>query len=154
MYTYEQRKAAVDAYYQCGEGLWQHEVHHQKYVGGDPKCRGEYGLFCKSGVSDMPKGTRNLNATEDRILRGIDEIDCLKKRYRQAQEYMAWFAPTWKALSEDERYCLKTVYWSDNDEKQIDLIMDICDYFGIERTTAYNNKNKAVDHLSLLLYGK
>ena len=110
--------------------------------------------FASPVISDMPKGTRNLNATEDRILRGIDEIDCLKERYRQAQEYMAWFVPTWKALSEDERYCLKTVYWSDNDEKQIDLIMDICDYFGIERTTAYNNKNKAVDHLSLLLYGK
>lgn len=104
--------------------------------------------------SDMPKGSRNLNATEDRILKGIDEIDCLRERYRQAQEYMAWFVPAWKALSEDERYCLKTVYWCDRDEKQIDLIMDICDYFGIERSSAYNKKNKAVDHLSLLLYGK
>ena len=40
----------------------------------------------------------------DRIIKGIEEIDILKERYRQAMEYMAWFLPAWEELSEDERH--------------------------------------------------
>ena len=35
----------------------------------------------------------NPNAAEDRIIDGIEEIDILKERYRQAVEYMEWFKP-------------------------------------------------------------
>ena len=30
----------------------------------------------------------------------------------------------------------------------------ICDYFSIERSSAYNKKNRALSHLVILLFGK
>ena len=55
--------------------------------------------------------------------------------------------------NEDERYVLQTFYWNE-DERQTDAVYDICDHFNIERSSAYNKKNRAVQHLALLLYGK
>ena len=117
-------------------------------------------------LSDVPKGPHNPQANENRIIAAIDEIDVLKERYRQAVQYMDWFKPAWMALSEDERYVLQTFYWNEDeryvlqtfywneDERQTDAIYDICDHFSIERSSAYNKKNRAVQHLALLLYGK
>lgn len=97
--------------------------------------------------------TRNLQATEDRIVKGIEEIDVLKERYRQAVEYMAWFLPAWNELTEDERYVLETFYGEDN-QYGASAIYAICDRFGIERSSAYNRKNRALSHLAVLLFGK
>ena len=104
-------------------------------------------------MTDMPKGPHNPQANESRIIAAIDEIDVLKERYRQAVEYMDWFKPAWLALSEEERFVLQTLYWN-ADERQTDAVYDICDHFNIERSSAYNRKNRAVQHLALLLYGK
>lgn len=109
-----------------------------------------------SGVSSpqfdgMPH-SHNLQAAEDRIIKGIEEIDVLKERYRQAMEYMAWFRPAWEELTEDERYVLEVFY--SEDERQTDSIYDICDRFHIERTSAYKKKNRALQKLVTLLYGK
>ena len=96
--------------------------------------------------------SHNPLAGEDRIIKGIEEIDVLKERYRQAAEYMEWFVPAWKELTEDERYVLETFY-SDADS-QTNAVYDICDHFGIERSSAYNRKNRALGKLVTLLYGK
>ena len=104
-------------------------------------------------LSHMPTGCRNPQANEDRIIAGIDEVDVLKERYRQPVEYMDWFQPAWMALSEDERYVLQTFYWNE-DERQTDAVYAVCDHFNIERSSAYNKKNRAIQHLALLLYGK
>lgn len=109
-----------------------------------------------SGVSSpqfdgMPH-SHNPQAAEERIIKGIEEIDVLKERYRQAMEYMAWFLPAWEELSEDERYVLATFY--SDEERQTDSIYDICDRFQIERSSAYNRKNRALGKLVTLLYGK
>ena len=104
-------------------------------------------------LSDMPQGPHNPQANENRIIAAIDEIDVLKERYRQAVEYMDWFQPAWMALPGDERYVLETFYLN-QDEHQTDAVYDICDHFSIERSSAYNRKNRTVQHLALLLYGK
>ena len=93
----------------------------------------------------------NPHATEERLLNCMEEIDTLKERYRQAVEYMNWFKPAWNQLSEDEQYLLE-VFYMDADEcgNGIGLIED---RFGIEKTSAYNRKNRALDHLKVLLYG-
>lgn len=96
--------------------------------------------------------SHNPQAGEDRIIKGIEEIDVLKERYRQAMEYMAWFVPAWNELTEDERYVLE-VFYSDADS-QTNAVYDICDHFGIERSSAYNRKNRALGKLVTLLYGK
>ena len=44
--------------------------------------------------SPQPDGmphTHNPHAAEDRMVKGIEEIDVLKERYREAVEFMAWF---------------------------------------------------------------
>ena len=103
-------------------------------------------------LNGMP-ATHDPKAGEKRLIACINEIDVLKERYRQALEYMDWFQPAWDALTEDEQYVLKEFYL-DDEQKQIDAVYNICDRFNIERSSAYNKKNRALQHLALLLYGK
>lgn len=100
-------------------------------------------------MTGMPKA-RNLQAGEDRIIKALEEIDVLKERYRGAIEYMDWFKPAWEQLSEEERYILGTFY---ADEMQ-GAVYTICDKFNIERSSAYNKKNRALEKLTIQLYGK
>ena len=104
-------------------------------------------------LSDLPKGPHKPQSNEPQMSAAVDEVDVLKERYRQAVEYMDWFKPAWLALSADERYILQAFYWN-AEERQTNAVYDICDHFGIERSSAYNKKNRAVQHLALLLYGK
>lgn len=89
----------------------------------------------------------NPKAGEDKLIKLIDEIDTLKERYRQAVEFMDWFEPAWKQLSEDEQYILEASYLDDV------LVEDICEHFHIVRKTFYPKKLRALDHLTKLLYG-
>lgn len=105
-----------------------------------------------TALEGMPH-THNPHAVEDRIINGISEIDVLKERYRQAAEYMAWFMPAWEELSDDERYVLETIYGNENDYGA-NAVYAVCDRFSIERSSAYNKKNRALNHLVTLLFGK
>lgn len=110
-----------------------------------------------SGISSpqfdgMPH-SHNPHAAEERIVKGIEEVDVLKERYRQALEYMAWFLPAWEELSEDERYVLETFYGEAN-EYGGGVIYAIAEHFHIEQSSAYNKKNRALQHLTVLLFGK
>ena len=103
-------------------------------------------------LDDMPKA-HNPNAGEDRAIRAIEEIDLLRERYRQACEYMAWFQPAWDALSEDDRVVLATFFCSES--KYGSGAADaVSDHFSIERSSAYRKKNRALENLTTLLYGK
>lgn len=110
-----------------------------------------------SGISSpqfdgMPH-SHNPHAAEERIVKGIEEVDVLKERYRQALEYMAWFLPAWEELSEDERYVLENFYGEAN-EYGGGVIYTIAEHFHIEQSSAYNKKNRALQHLTVLLFGK
>ena len=144
----DKRSAAVDALKDYGS---------MKFIIGhtDDEIKRAYEKM--EGISSpqldgMPR-SHNPQASEDRIVKGIEEIDVLKERYRQALEYMAWFLPAWEELTEDERYVLQTFYGEDN-QYGASAIYDICDRFGIERSSAYNRKNRALSHLVTLLFGK
>lgn len=100
-------------------------------------------------LSGMPKA-HNPQAGEDKIIKALDEIDVLKERYRQAIEYMEWFEPAWDSLSEEERYVLEAFYADDVCKGSVH---DICSRYNIERSSAYNKKNRALDKLTLHLYG-
>ena len=100
----------------------------------------------------MPR-TPNPGATEDRIVNGISEIDILRERYRQAVEYMAWFQPAWDQLTEDEKYCLEVFYVDDNAYGS-SAAYYIARHFMIEQSSAYKRKNRALDRLTVLLFGK
>ena len=105
-----------------------------------------------SKLDGMPK-SHNPTAAENRVVNAIEEINVLKERYRQAVEYMGWFEPAWEELSCDERFLLEEFYQNDYSD-QSNAVLNICDRFGIERSSAYNRKNRALEHLTILLYGK
>ena len=143
----DKRSAAVDALKDYGSMKFIIEHTDDEIKSAYEKISG-----VRSPQFDGMPHSHNPQAGEDRIIKGIEEIDVLKERYRQAAEYMAWFVPAWNELSEDERYVLETFY-SDADS-QTNVIYDICDHFGIERSSAYNRKNRALGKLVTLLYGK
>ena len=99
-------------------------------------------------MDGMPH-SHNPQAAEERIIDSIERIDILKERYRQAVEYMNWFKPAWESLSEDDQYVLESFYLAGDSD--VDMISD---HFGIERTSAYKKKNRAVERLVVKLYGK
>ena len=143
----DKRSAAVDALKDYGS---------MKFIIGhtDDEIKRAYEKM--EGISSpqldgMPR-SHNPQASEERIVKGIEEIDVLKQRYRQAVEYMAWFVPAWKELTEDERYVLEQFYWQEEDA--FDAISAISNRFHIERSSAYKRKNRAVSKLTLLLFGK
>ncbi len=100
----------------------------------------------------LPKA-RNPRAAEERIVNGVNEIDVLKERYRQAAEYMEWFKPAWEQLSEEEQYVLEAFYSKDNAYGS-GTIYAIAEHFHIDRNAAYKKKNRALDRLTVLLFGK
>ena len=60
-------------------------------------------------MDGMPHA-HNPGAMEDRLINGIETIDILKERYRQAAEFMDWFKPAWEQLSEDDQYVLECFF--------------------------------------------
>ena len=113
--------------------------------------------FILSSTGDEIKRTyekmTGIGAAEDRIIKNIDEIDIIKERYRQAVEYMDWFKPAWEELTDEERYCLETFY-GDNNAYGSSAAYYIAEYLNIEQPTAYKRKNRALDRLTVLLFGK
>ena len=117
--------------------------------------KAKYGQMAGVGspnVDGMPHA-HDPKAGEVRIVNGIEEIDVLKERYRQALEYMDWYLPAWRSLSSDEQYVLSTFYRQDSYDYNDDRIFEICRRYNIERTSAYNKKNKALVHLAVMLFG-
>ena len=102
-------------------------------------------------VTGLP-GAHDPKAGEARLVSGLDDISILRDRYAQAKTYMEWFQPAWDALDEDAQYVLRTFYL--DSVSRCDAIEAICDHFHVERSTAYNKKNKALSRLSVLLFGK
>lgn len=118
----------------------------------DIKKRYEDMMGFRSPVySELPK-IRSSKSASEKISDALADVDMLKERYKQAVEYMAWFEPAWNELSDDERFILDTFYL--NETTKTEAVYLIMEEFSIERSTAYRWKEKAIDHLSTLLYGK
>ena len=103
-------------------------------------------------LTGMPKA-QSPQVCEERTINAIEEIDILKERYRQAVEYMDWFQPAWEQLSDDDRYCLETFYGDENSYGS-SAAAYIAEYLQIEQPTVYKRKNRALDQLKVLLFGK
>ena len=103
-------------------------------------------------IDGMPRNP-DPQAGEERMITGMERIDVLKERRRQANEYMAWFQPCWDALSDDDRFILDA-YYSKNIEYGSNAVDIVSGHFGIERSSAYWRKNRALENLTTLLYGR
>ena len=102
-------------------------------------------------IDGMPKN-QDPQVGEERMITGMERIDVLKERHRQAEEYMAWFQPCWDALSDDDCFVLECFY---NNSKYGAGVADvIADHFCIERASTHRKKIRALDNLTTLLYGR
>ena len=102
-------------------------------------------------ITGVP-GKHNPKSGEERLAACLDEIDVLKERYRRALEYMEWFKPAWEALSEEEQFILTEFFV--NDVSKTEAVANIGEKLFLERAQVYRRKDKALNHLALLLYGK
>ena len=123
-----------------------------KHTGDEIRSQQDKMVGMASPNWDGMPHAHNPGATEDRIVNGIEEIDILKERYRQAVEYMEWFQPSWDQLTEDERYVLE-VFYMDSNSYGSNAVYYVASYFQVEQTTAYKRKNRALDRLTVLLFG-
>lgn len=94
----------------------------------------------------------DIHAGETRIASVIDRESVLRHRYEEAWEYMKWFNDAWNGLSKDDQYILEEFYGKEHDYGDA-AIEDLAEHFNIERSSAYRRKNRAVERLTLLLYG-
>lgn len=148
-WTYLNKRAATEAVLRDYENM--------KFIIEDTNDRiketeGNMAAVHSPSWDGMPK-VHNNNATEEKIMNGIEKIDILKERYRQAEEYMNWFQPAWKELSEDEKYCLEEFYMSSEQEQDC-ARFTVADKYHVDESTAYRRKNRALSHMQTLLFGK
>ncbi|MDD7465143.1 MAG: hypothetical protein PUK59_02750 [Actinomycetaceae bacterium] len=106
-----------------------------------------------SPVMDGSRRAFNPTAAEDKILGHLERIDNRTRKYLQAKDYMAWFNPAWQALTDEERDVLEVCFLSGY-ESATDAICEVQDRLHVERSTAYNRRKTALDHLTSLLYGR
>ena len=102
-------------------------------------------------LSDIPS-VHNPKAGEERILSVIDQINILQERYKQAQEYMAWYKPAWAQLTDQEQYILKSFYAENG--YGCNAAYEIANKLSIEQSAVYKRKNRALSRLVVLLFGK
>lgn len=102
---------------------------------------------------DGSRGCFNPHASEDQIIRHMERIDNRTRKYLQAKDYMDWFNPAWQALSDEERDVLEVCFLSGY-ESATDAIYEVQERLNVERSTAYNRRKTALDHLTSLLYGR
>jgi len=105
----------------------------------------------RSSTSDGMPHSPNVHSFEDKMVSGIDKIDVLKQRYIQAVEFMKWFKPAWDTLNDEEQMILSEFYLSTG--KKTDLVESLSEKLYIDRSNVYRRKEKALEHLSVLLYG-
>lgn len=105
-----------------------------------------------SPAMDGSRHAFNPTASEDKILNHLERIDNRTRKYLQAMDYMAWFNPAWQALSDEEREVLEVCFLS-GIESATDAIYEVQNHLHVERSTAYNRRKTALDHLTVLLYG-
>lgn len=107
-----------------------------------------------AGITTVPKkGSGNIRSTERRMADAIDRIDVVKERYAKALEYMAWFRPAWDALDEPEQQLLEEFYLEEG-KTRAEIVKSLCEKMFCEKSSVYRAKEKALGHLTLLLYGK
>jgi hypothetical protein len=104
-----------------------------------------------SRLTGMPR-SHNPHAAEERMADGIDQRDLLRDRYSEALEYMAWFEPAWKTLTDTERTVLSEFYASENLKSGACTRLQRVLNFG--EAQIQRIRGKALSRLITLLFGR
>jgi len=147
-WTYlDKRAAAVDALKDFAS--MEHII--DTYADDEEAMREDMAAIGSPALGGQPSG-HNPHAGEVRLTAQLDEIDVLKERYRQALEFMGWFRPAWEELKHEEQLILREFFRDDVSKSEI--VLSIGEELHLERAQVYRRKDKALNRLALLLYGK
>ena len=69
----------------------------------------------------------------------------------QAMEFMDWFKPAWDSLCNEEQIILGEFYLVTGNK--VDVVSNLSERLTCGRSDVYRQKEKAVEHLSILLFG-
>ena len=94
---------------------------------------------------------RDPLAGELKLAAAIDDMDMMRERYRGAVEFIAWFEPAWKALSEQERVILREFYMSGSFKSGATERLQ--EHLGCSLKHVERLRGRALSRLALLLYG-
>lgn len=94
---------------------------------------------------------KNPNANENRIINALNNEAILKNHLHDAREFIDTIDAALEALPYEDRMILKLYYIDEDSDNPIDKI---CDRFFVERSSAYKRIERAVDRLSVYIYGK
>lgn len=110
-------------------------------------------IISLSGVSidGMPKA-HNPKAGENKIVSGLDKINVMRERYSQAVEYMKWFKPAWKLLTDDEQFILKEFYMNGNQRSGASARIEVRLAYSARQVDRL--RHKALEKLIRSLYGR
>ena len=89
---------------------------------------------------------------ELKLAAAIDDMDIMRERYQAAVEYMAWFEPAWKSLSEQERIILREFYMSGS--LRSGATARLHEQLGLSLKHVDRLRGRALSRLSILLYGQ
>ena len=101
-------------------------------------------------LDGMPKA-QNPFAGEEQLVNGIYRLDELRKRYRDALVFLAWFEPMWNRLTDDERELLETYRHMDRYNGAIAGIAKRQNY---SPRQVNRNRLRALSRLRKLLYAE
>ena len=110
------------------------------------KAEGDMVSISSPGFEEN-RSSGDVRSGENRMVNQMENLDVLRHRYETALEYDRWFTPAWMELTEEERQLLKGLYMDGL------TCPDMCEELKIEKTTLYKRRNRALSHLSTLLYG-
>jgi adenylosuccinate lyase len=105
----------------------------------------------RSSASDGMPHNENPHSQEQRIINELEKIDALRQRYRQAVEFMDWFQPAWDALRNEEQMILSEMFLISG--IKVDTVKNLSERLVVDRSNVYRRRDKALEHLSVLLYG-
>ena len=125
----------------------------QNYVPSIEEARTRMQAARPPVLSFAPGSSNALASGEERIAETLDAISVLDERYDSALDYMRWFLPAWNALNDVERVILSEFYQTDSISRDVLISNLSCELF-IERAQIYRYKDKALERLAVLLYGR
>lgn len=106
-------------------------------------------LSVKSAWSDTVPVQGGASRVEDTQINSIVKEERLKHNYRAIKRLVELMDRALSTLSEDDRYILEVAYI----DRRRDAIGVICEKYHVERTKAYDLRNKALQEFTLKMYG-
>ena len=103
----------------------------------------------KSTWSDSTPVQGGSSRSEDEQINAIVKIDRLKLNYRAVKKLVDLMNSALSRLTKDERYILDVSYI----DCRKDAIGIICEKYNVEKTKAYDMRNKALTEFTLKMYG-